>query len=90
MKKIPFYELFDEAKKVSMTESEKKSTWDGVFRRASDYPNGISPFVNKPSNWDGTLRRTSDFPVAPDLFEKDDESETKGSDPDKGTTLTGM
>ncbi len=58
MKKIPFRELFDEVKKLSMTEGEKKSTWDGVFRRASDFPDGVSPFVNKPSNWDGTERRT--------------------------------
>jgi hypothetical protein len=60
MKKIPFRELFDEVKKLSMTEGEKKSTWDGVFRRASDFPDGVSPFVNKPSNWDGTERRASD------------------------------
>ena len=40
-----------------MTESEKKSTWDGVFRRASEFPDGVSPFVNKPSNWDGVDRR---------------------------------
>lgn len=47
---------------VHMTDEEKSRIWDGVLRRASDYPDGKSPFVNQPSNWDGTLRRTSDFP----------------------------
>lgn len=47
---------------VHMTEEEKNRVWDGVLRRASDYPDGKSPFVNQPSNWDGSLRRTSDFP----------------------------
>lgn len=47
---------------VHMTEEEKSRIWDGVLRRATDYPDGQSPFVNQPSNWDGTLRRLSDFP----------------------------
>lgn len=52
---------------VHMTREEKNRVWDGVLRRATDYPNGKSPFADKPSNWDGTLRRASDFPdgVAP-------------------------
>lgn len=45
-----------------MTDEEKNRIWDGVLRRATDYPDGNSPFVNQPSNWDGTLRRVSDFP----------------------------
>lgn len=44
-----------------MTDEEKSRVWDGVLRRASDYPDGKSPFADKPSNWDGTLRRESDF-----------------------------
>lgn len=44
-----------------MTDEEKNRVWDGVLRRASDYPDGKSPFADKPSNWDGTLRRASDF-----------------------------
>ena len=58
---------------VHMTEEEKSRVWDGVLRRASDYPDGKSPFVDKPSNWDGTLRRTSDFPEggAPDFLVPD-------------------
>lgn len=44
-----------------MTDEEKMRVWDGVLRRASDYPDGKSPFADKPSNWDGTLRRVSDF-----------------------------
>lgn len=75
MKKIPFRDLFNEVKKSSMTKDEKKSTWDGVFRRASDFPDGVSPFINKPSNWDGVLRRESDFPdgdsQTPDISDKD-------------------
>lgn len=47
---------------VHMTDEEKNRIWDGVLRRATDYPDGKSPFVDKPSNWDGTLRRASDFP----------------------------
>lgn len=47
---------------VHMTEEEKNRVWDGVLRRATDFPEGKSPFVDKPSNWDGTLRRLSDFP----------------------------
>lgn len=47
---------------IHMTDEEKNRIWDGVLRRATDYPDGNSPFVNQPSNWDGTLRRVSDFP----------------------------
>lgn len=63
-----------------MTEEEKERIWDGVLRRASDYPDGKSPFVNQPSNWDGTLRRLSDFPPggAPDfIVEKEKTKEQK-------------
>jgi hypothetical protein len=62
MNKKPLNEIFNAAK-LSMTESEKKSTWDGVLRRSSDFPDGISPYANKESTWDGVLRRESDFPV---------------------------
>jgi hypothetical protein len=61
MNKKPLNEIFNAAK-LSMTESEKKSTWDGVLRRSSDFPDGISPYANKESTWDGVLRRESDFP----------------------------
>jgi hypothetical protein len=47
---------------IHMTDEEKNRIWDGVLRRATDYPDGNSPFVNQPSNWDGSLRRASDFP----------------------------
>jgi hypothetical protein len=47
---------------VHMTDEERNRVWDGVLRRASDFPDGKSPFADKPSNWDGTLRRASDFP----------------------------
>lgn len=47
---------------VHMTNEEKDRVWDGVLRRATDFPDGKSPFADKPSNWDGTLRRASDFP----------------------------
>ena len=45
-----------------MTEAEKKSTWDGVLRRAGDYPNGKTPYAGDPLMWDGVLRRKTDFP----------------------------
>ena len=37
--------LFENLKDIKMTEAEKKSTWDGVLRRAGDYPNGKTPYA---------------------------------------------
>lgn len=64
---------------VHMTEEEKNRVWDGVLRRATDYPEGKSPFVNQPTNWDGTLRRASDFPPggAPSSLSADENEEEK-------------
>lgn len=47
---------------MKMTDKEKKSVWDGVLRRATDYPEGKYPFKDKTHNWDGVKRRKSDFP----------------------------
>lgn len=47
---------------VRMTPEEKQSVWDGVLRRATDYPPGEYPFGELAHTWDGTLRRKSDFP----------------------------
>lgn len=54
--------LFENLKDIKMTEEEKKSTWDGVLRRAADYPGGNTPYAGDPASWDGVLRRKSDFP----------------------------
>lgn len=63
---------------VHMTDEEKNRVWDGVLRRATDFPDGKSPFADKPSNWDGTLRRATDFngdvlPTLPSL-DKDEKN----------------
>lgn len=62
MKKINISSLFKLFKEVKMTKEEKKATWDGVLRRATDFPDGNSPFKDSASTWDGVLRRKSDFP----------------------------
>lgn len=64
---------------IHMTDEEKHRVWDGVLRRASDYPDGKSPFADKPSNWDGTLRRTSDFnsEITPETHQPDEAAEEK-------------
>jgi hypothetical protein len=49
-------------KEMKMTEKEKKSVWDGVLRRVTDYPEGQYPFKDRPNTWDGIKRRKSDFP----------------------------
>jgi hypothetical protein len=51
-----------ELKEMKMTDKEKASVWDGVLRRATDYPEGKYPFKKKPSTWDGVKRRKSDYP----------------------------
>ena len=61
MKKINISSLFKLFKEVKMTKEEKKATWDGVLRRATDFPDGNSPFKDKSSTWGGVLRRKSDF-----------------------------
>ncbi len=61
MNKKSLNEIFNEAK-LSMTESEKKSIWDGVLRRSTDFIGGVSPYVNVESIWDGVPRREKDFP----------------------------
>lgn len=65
MKKNKITSLFEDHREVKMTDLEKKETWDGVLRRATDFPDGLSPFATKESTWDGVLRRKSDFPVKP-------------------------
>lgn len=59
-------------KEMKMTDKEKKSVWDGVLRRVTDYPEGQYPFKDKPSTWDGIKRRKSDFPdgMPPEKKEK--------------------
>jgi hypothetical protein len=49
-------------KDMKMTDMEKESTWDGILRRVTDYPEGEYPFERKPSTWDGIKRRKSDYP----------------------------
>jgi hypothetical protein len=49
-------------KAMKMTDKEKKSVWDGVLRRVTDYPEGQYPFKGRPNTWDGVKRRKSDFP----------------------------
>jgi hypothetical protein len=49
-------------RKEMMTDEEKISTWDGIFRRTTDYPDGQYPFEKKQSTWDGIKRRKSDYP----------------------------
>ncbi len=46
---------------VKMTEEEKKTVWDGVLRRVTDYAPGEYPFERKPSTWDGIFRRRTDI-----------------------------
>lgn len=49
-------------REMKMTDEEKQSVWDGVLRRATDYPPGEYPFGDVPNTWDGVLRRKTDFP----------------------------
>lgn len=49
-------------RREKMSEEEKKSTWDGILRRVTDYPPGEYPFEQKQSTWDGIKRRKSDYP----------------------------
>ncbi|MEN9338136.1 MAG: hypothetical protein RIQ41_450 [Candidatus Parcubacteria bacterium] len=50
----------EDIRNVKMTEEEKKTVWDGVLRRVTDYPPGEYPFERKPSTWDGIFRRKTD------------------------------
>lgn len=45
-----------------MTSDEKAKVWDGVLRRAADYPKEGSSFEGVgPATWDGVFRSKSDF-----------------------------
>lgn len=56
-----------------MTPEEKKSVWDGVMRRMTDYPEGEYPFGDIPNTWDGVFRRKSDFPEGTYPFKDEQE-----------------
>lgn len=58
---------------IKMTDEEKKTVWDGVLRRVTDYPPGEYPFERKPSTWDGIFRRKTDI-VDGKPVKNDDES----------------